>query len=143
MYRLLYLSHIMSLGLHLLHAFSFREKQSSPRWIIQLLLKYSIAHLFCDEVSGIASIWVKVHLSEFCPTTKSFLLEQGANIWQFLLRSKNKNLGNYHVIVPEYRSRYREQSLDVKRMIYANLIRRIKRQLSDYKNKDHLINGQY
>ncbi len=37
------------------------------------------------------------------PDNKIFSFGIGANIWQFLLRSRNKNLGNYHVIVPEYR----------------------------------------
>ncbi len=37
------------------------------------------------------------------PDNKIFSFGIGANIWQFLLRSKNKNLGNYHVVVPEYR----------------------------------------
>lgn len=37
------------------------------------------------------------------PDNKIFSFGIGANIWQFLLRSKNKNLRNYYVVVPEYR----------------------------------------
>jgi hypothetical protein len=35
------------------------------------------------------------------PDNKIFSFGIGVNIWQFLLRSKNKNLGNYHVVIPE------------------------------------------
>jgi Pyridoxamine 5'-phosphate oxidase len=42
------------------------------------------------------------------PDNKIFSFGIGANIWQFLLRSKNKNLRNYIVIVPEYRRWFRE-----------------------------------
>ncbi|HEU4447371.1 MAG TPA: hypothetical protein VFR94_22040 [Nitrososphaeraceae archaeon] len=37
------------------------------------------------------------------PDNKIFSFGIEARIWQFLLRSRNKNLGNFHVIVPEYR----------------------------------------
>jgi hypothetical protein len=37
------------------------------------------------------------------PDDKIFSFGIGARIWQFLLRSQNKNLGNFHVIVHEYR----------------------------------------
>ena len=40
------------------------------------------------------------------PDNKILSFGIGANIWQFLLRSKNENLGNYHVIVPERRRYY-------------------------------------
>lgn len=37
------------------------------------------------------------------PDNKIFSFGIGARIWQFLLRSQNKNLGNFHVTVHEYR----------------------------------------
>ncbi|MGE5661190.1 MAG: hypothetical protein ACM3X1_02975 [Ignavibacteriales bacterium] len=36
------------------------------------------------------------------PDNKIFSFGIGARIWQFLLSSQNKNLGNLHVIVPKY-----------------------------------------
>jgi hypothetical protein len=43
------------------------------------------------------------------PDNKIFSFGIGASIWQFLLRSQNKNLGNFHVIIPEYH-RYHDKS---------------------------------
>lgn len=37
------------------------------------------------------------------PDKRIFCFGIGANIWQLLIRSQNKDLGNFHVIVPENR----------------------------------------